>query len=243
MPKLNAGAHGTAPQARGFASVCYIGPMAAPNQVHCQAEPRKLVLASASPRRQDLLNVLGLRFQVDPSSVSEIVRPGETLITLVSDFALAKARQTATRHADAFVIAADTLVEVGDRIFGKPKDSDDARQMLVKMSGRAHRVLTAVVVIDSKTMDEKTRLAETNVYFRTLKDSEIDAYIKTAEPFDKAGAYGIQGLGSVFVSEIHGDYYNVAGLPIAALNDLLFDFGCCIICHNLSADHHLKGEK
>ncbi len=206
-----------------------------PSPIHCQDASRKLVLASASPRRQDLLNVLGLRFQVDPSSIPELVRPGATVDSLVRGFALAKARQTATRHTDALVIAADTMVEVGDRIFGKPQDEAEARRMLSTMSGRAHRVVTAIAVLDAKTMTEKTRLAETAVYFRSLGDSEIDAYIETTEPLDKAGAYGIQGLGSVFVTRVEGDYFNVAGLPISALNDLLLDFGCCIICHHISA--------
>ena len=186
-----------------------------PRPIHCQDAPRELVLASASRRRQDLLNLLGLRFQVDPSSVPEIIRPTAELGSLVREFARAKAKATAARHENALIIAADTLVGVENQIFGKPRDNADAREMLLTLSGRAHKVLTAVAVLDAKTMTEKTRLAQTDVYFRTLDDSEIDAYIETAEPLDKAGAYGIQGLGSVFVTKIEGDYYNVAGLPIA----------------------------
>ena len=214
-----------------------------PRPIHCQDAPRELVLASASPRRQDLLNLLGLRFQVDPSSVPEIIRPTAELGSLVREFARAKAKATAARHENALIIAADTLVGVENQIFGKPRDNADAREMLLTLSGRAHKVLTAVAVLDAKTMTEKTRLAQTDVYFRTLDDSEIDAYIETAEPLDKAGAYGIQGLGSVFVTKIEGDYYNVAWLPIAALNQLLLEFGCCIICHRLSGDHKLDSDQ
>ena len=153
---------------------------------------------------------------------------------VVLDLALRKALDVAARHESALVIAADTLVELNGRVFGKPVDQEDAGRMLREMSGRRHRVLTGLVVLDTASMQAKTILVETSVYFREITGPEIEAYLASGEPFDKAGAYGIQGLGAVFVSRIEGDYYNVAGLPIAALNRLLDEFGCCLICRHLA---------
>jgi septum formation protein len=197
----------------------------------CPGPPHRLVLASASPRRQALLAGLGLRFEVDPSDVAEDVPPDARIEAVVADLAVAKARQVASPHADALVIAADTLVEIDGCILGKPADAADARSLLAKLAGRTHRVLTGLAVLDTTSGETKQRLVETRVTFRQIDAPEIAAYVATGEPLDKAGAYGIQGLGAVFVSRIEGDYYNVAGLPVAALNDLLAAFGCCVICY------------
>ena len=203
---------------------------------HCTGPLRHIVLASASPRRRDIMRTLGLSFAVEASSVDETVTPGALIDEVVLDLALLKARDVAARHSDALVVAADTLVELDGRIFGKPVDAGDARRMLLAMRDRTHRVATGLVLRDGER--ERTSLIETLVTFRPIAEAEIDAYIATGEPLDKAGAYGIQGLGAAFVSRIEGDYYNVAGLPVAALNQLLLEAGCCVICYNLHAAAH-----
>lgn len=206
---------------------------------HCSNAARPLVLASASPRRRDIMRGLGLRFEVDASDIDETPPPGMGIDELVLDLATQKGRDVATRHPDALIISADTLVELDGRIFGKPIDESEARRMLTEMSGRTHRVATGLVTFDPASGATSSRIIETLVTFRQIGSSEIDAYIATGEPLDKAGAYGIQGLGAVFVAGIEGDYFNVAGLPVAALNELLEEAGCCIICMHLqvNADH------
>ena len=157
------------------------------------------------------------------------------VVTVVTELAISKAQEVAQRHRTSLIIAADTLVALGTKVFGKPRDASDARDMLLELSDGCHRVITGLVVLDAATMAFETRVVETEVHFRELTTSEIDAYLCTPEAFDKAGAYGIQGLGSVFVKRILGDYSNVVGLPLAALNDLLRGSGCCIICRRLQA--------
>jgi septum formation protein len=200
---------------------------------HCTGPSRDLVLASASPRRRDILRTLGLSFVVDPAEVDETPAPGAAIDEVVRRLSLEKARSVAGRHRDALVIAADTLVELDGRILGKPESPEDARSMLASMSGRTHRVATGLVLLDAATGEERSGLVETQVSFRPMPSEEIEAYVSTGEPLDKAGSYGIQGLGAAFVERIHGDYYNVAGLPVAALNELLREAGCCIICRAL----------
>ncbi|MGE0058605.1 MAG: nucleoside triphosphate pyrophosphatase [Dehalococcoidia bacterium] len=200
---------------------------------HCSGPARDLVLASASPRRSHILRTLGLSFEVDPADVDETPAEGAPIHAVVATLSLDKARTVAGRHASALVIAADTLVELDGRILSKPVDAADARSMLATMSGRQHRVATGLVLLDAASGDTRTRIVETQVVFRPMSDDEIEAYVATGEPLDKAGSYGIQGLGAGFVERIDGDYYNVAGLPVAALNDLLREAGCCIVCRNL----------
>jgi septum formation protein len=188
-----------------------------------------LVLASASPRRWELLRNLGVLFEVDPADVDETIAPGIAIEGIVRDLALAKARAVAPRHRDAFVVAADTLVELDGAILGKPIDAADARRMLSMLSGRTHRVLSGVVVLDTATGREGVGVEETLVTFRELNAADIDAYVATGEPLDKAGAYGEQGLGSTFVSRLDGDFYNVVGLPLQKLDELLRRFGAGLI--------------
>lgn len=201
--------------------------------VHCDGPARQLVLASASPRRRDILRTLGLDFQVDAAEVDETAEDGAAIHAVVAALSLKKAREVGARHRDALVIAADTLVELDGRILSKPLDAQDARRMLAVMSGRTHRVATGLVLLDAASGSERMTVVETLVSFRDMPEDEIEAYVATGEPMDKAGSYGIQGLGATFVSRIDGDYYNVAGLPVAALNDLLRETGCCIICRAL----------
>lgn len=178
---------------------------------------------------------LGLRFDVDSSDIDETLAPGVSIDEAVVDLALQKAREVAARHSEALIIAADTLVELDGVIFSKPVDRVDAARMLRQMSERTHRVASGLVLLDVATGFAESRLVETAVTFRAISDEEIAAYIATGEPLDKSGSYGIQGLGAAFVSRIEGDYYNVAGLPVAALNDLLLASGLCVICYNLQA--------
>jgi septum formation protein len=205
--------------------------MTAPD--HCTGPARELVLASASPRRRDILRTLGLGFEVDPADVDETPEHGASIDAVVAQLSLRKAQEIAGRHRNALIIAADTLVELDGRILSKPADPADARAMLATMSARTHRVVTGLVLLDGATGEARSTLVETRVSFRPMPSDEIDAYVATGEPLDKAGSYGIQGLGANFVARIDGDYYNVAGLPVAALNDLLHEAGCCIICRAL----------
>ena len=203
------------------------------SMLHCTGEALPLVLASSSPRRRLLLESLGLSFEVDPCDVPETIAPGADVRSVVLELALAKARQVVLRHPQALIIAADTLVALEVDIFGKPRDATDAARMLQRLSGRAHSVFTGLVVLDSTSQRCDSRLVESEVWFRGLSQSEIDAYVSTGESLDKAGSYGSQGLGAVFIDKIIGDYFNVVGLPLATLNELLRAAGCCIICRRL----------
>lgn len=185
----------------------------------------KLILASASPRRRELLEMLGVKSLLIIPSPSEEDMPGNASPDdTVSHIALGKARAVAEmRPAEDTVIAADTLVYLGDTPLGKPVDTDDAKRMLRSLSGRMHSVYTGIAVISGGR--EVSRAVKTNVYFREMTDEEIDGYIATGEPMDKAGAYGAQGRASVFISRIDGDFFNVIGLPLCALSEILDGFG------------------
>ena len=182
-----------------------------------------LILASASPRRAELLTAAGIRFEVRPAHVDERIQPGEDARTYASRVAHDKARATATVAQGHPVLAADTVVVIDGHILGKPADENDARRMLQLLSGRTHQVVTAVVLVpaqDSRSdrqsgPDVETRVEVTNVEFATLGKAEIEWYVATGEPADKAGAYAIQGGASRFVTRIEGSYSNVVGLPVA----------------------------
>lgn len=185
------------------------------------------ILASGSPRRKELLELMGLEFKVivsqaDEDSVSKDLKPA----LYVQELALLKASATAKevlRNKNAVIISADTIVTLDGQILGKPKDEDDAFNMLSKLSGCEHEVYTGYCVMrisDGKAVCGKVR---TKVKFKDLSDDKICGYINSGEPMDKAGAYGIQGLGSLLIEKIDGDYFNVVGLPISALADTLED--------------------
>jgi septum formation protein len=174
-----------------------------------------LILASLSPRRRELLGLITPHFiTMDPAvdeSLPEDISPWEAVRIL----ALRKATHVARSHPEDTVVGADTVVVLENRLLGKPRDADDATAMLSALSGREHRVYTGVAIVHNK---EETVFDEvTTVYFRALTDGEIEDYVATGEPLDKAGAYGIQGRAALFVSGIAGDYYNVVGLPVCAL--------------------------
>ncbi len=183
----------------------------------------RLILASASPRRADLLAAAGFTFDVIPVEIDERVQGDEAPDRYVSRLALAKARDVARRIPGTAVLGADTAVVADNRILGKPADADDARNMLRMLSGRDHEVLTGVALC----MDEREacEVACTRVRFLHLSPAEIDWYVASGEPFDKAGGYAVQGLASRFVENIDGSYSNVVGLPVATVYRLLRAWG------------------
>ena len=178
------------------------------------------MLASASPRRRQLLSELGLEdIEILPADLEERLPPGISPKGAVAALASGKAGEVALRRPGALVIGADTLVALEGDLLGKPRDRQEAVSMLRALSGRTHQVLTGLCLTDGAWSD--TRVEVTQVSFRELREREIEAYVDTGEPLDKAGAYGIQGLGRLLVRGIEGDYYNVVGLPICLLGEML----------------------
>ena len=184
-----------------------------------------IILASNSPRRQELLERVGIRgFTVWAPNVDESVEPGLSPANMVEKLSLRKGRAAAERFGpDGLIIAADTVVALDGDILGKPRDGEDAFAMLSALSGREHRVCTGVAVLRGDRA--VTEHEVTAVTFRALSPDEIRGYIATGEPMDKAGAYGIQGVGALLVSGIRGDYSNVMGLPVFRLGRILREFG------------------
>jgi len=179
-----------------------------------------LVLASASPRRAELLRAAGIEFEVLPAHIDESARAGEAADAYVRRISDAKARTVAARAPDRTVLAADTTVVVDDMMLAKPVDDDDAKRMLRMLSGRSHEVLTAVSV-GHPGGTVLTEIERTRVEFAPMTEFEIEWYVDTGEPRDKAGAYAIQGYASRFVTRIDGSYSNVVGLPIALVYEIL----------------------
>ena len=184
-----------------------------------------IVLASASPRRRDVLETLGLAFDVVPApeGTETAWEPGVPPADFARDTAVAKRDAVTALRSDAIVIAADTIVEVEDRVLGKPVDRDDARRMLDALSAREHVVRTGLAIARPGATAEG--LETTHVRFRALVADEIEHYVTTGEPLDKAGAYGIQGYGATLVTSVSGCYYTVMGLPVALLLRLLDEIG------------------
>lgn len=185
-----------------------------------------MILASASPRRQELLSMLGLRFTVRPADIDEAFDPEKPAEDEVLRIARLKSAAVAA-GPDEIVIAADTIVVLDRTVLGKPHDAADALAMLKRLSGRSHEVMTGVSVRRGET--EHGRTVRSTVCFRDCSERELLAYIATGEPMDKAGAYGAQGLASIFVEKIDGDFFNVMGLPLCALSELLAPFGVDIL--------------
>ena len=190
---------------------------------------KKIILASASPRRKELLEKIGLKFEVEPSNYAEDMRsrlsPGE----LAKSISLEKAKVVASKHKNAIVIAADTFIVFRGKIMGKPGTEAEARKMLMMLRGKSHSVITGFTILDTDRNKVLTKSVETIIHIKNLTPEEIDAYVKSKEPLDKAGAYAIQGLGSVIVERIEGDYFNVMGLPLSALAEGLKEFGVRIL--------------
>ena len=177
----------------------------------------KLVLASASPRRRQLLEQIGLTFRVMPSGVDEDDIVHHDPLANVQAIARRKAHDVTSKVEGGIVIGADTQILADGEVFGKPEDAADAVRMLSKLNGRTHRVITGVALVDAETGSEETWVETTLVTFRELSEDDIHAYVETGEPMGKAGAYGIQGRAAAFVERIEGCYFNVVGLPLAKL--------------------------
>jgi nucleoside triphosphate pyrophosphatase len=189
----------------------------------------KLVLASASPRRAQVLSGAGFAFEIRAAEIEEARLPGEAIETMVCRLAEAKARAVAAQlgalSEPVVVIGADTAVEIAGQILGKPDSPDQARRMLEQLSGKTHRVLTGLAILRLPDGFARFEVESTRVRFAFLTDEEIAQYVATGEPLDKAGAYGIQGAGGRFVEGIEGCYFNVVGLPLARVYRILKGLG------------------
>jgi septum formation protein len=181
----------------------------------------KFILASASPRRRELLASIGLDFEVLPSHVPEVHQEGEAPEEYVARLSRDKAQALASEHPARWVIAADTTVLLGDQLLEKPTDAADAARMLGLIAGKTHIVYTGVTLQNVSRDYRETRVAESEVRMLSLAPEEIEWYVRTGEPLDKAGAYAVQGIGAMFIDSIHGSYTNVVGLPLATLFQML----------------------
>jgi len=189
----------------------------------------RLILASKSPRRYELLKQVGLEFDVIPSRVEEDFVKGESPRKHVLRLAEAKALDVGNQHPDRWVVAADTIVYVDHSILGKPKNREEAKKMLRRLSGKEHRVLTGFSVHHLERGKGDRQAVQTAVKVKKLAQPEMDCYVKTGEPYDKAGAYAIQGMGSFMIESIKGSYTNVVGLPVCELIRMLSRLGAITI--------------
>lgn len=180
-----------------------------------------IILASKSPRRQELLSLMGLEFQVITADIDETI---DKSLPIEQEIArLSRQKAEAIDDNDNIIISADTVVVLGNTVMGKPRDAENARQMLNVLSGKTHRVITAVTVKNGDKI--RTEVVITEIVFRELSKREIDSYVASGSPMDKAGAYGVQEKAAAFVKEIHGDYFSVVGLPVCTLAVMLREFG------------------
>ena len=186
-----------------------------------------IILASKSPRRKQLLSMMGLDFTVQTADIDETMDPSQTPAHEVAAVSARKAAKIAAQHPDDVIVSADTIVVIVGKILGKPKDEADAARMLRLRSGRTHTVYTGLTVFSHG--ESKTQVVGTEVTFRDFTDAQITVYIQTGEPMDKAGSYGIQGYGSMFVSHLSGDYFCVMGLPVCTLSQMLEEAGIQVL--------------
>jgi septum formation protein len=188
------------------------------------------ILASASPRRKEILQQLGMDFKVDPSNAPEPPpNPRESAARYALRLACSKASYAAKKHPSSLIIAADTIVVLKDAVLGKPRDRNDARQMIKGLNGRWHEVITGICLLDSSRDETYSSLSRSRVHFRRMLASEIEWYLNTKEYRDKAGAYGIQGFASLFIDKIEGCYFNIVGFPVAAFERLCRKAGVSLI--------------
>jgi septum formation protein len=189
----------------------------------------KLILASSSPRRAEILREAGIAFEICAAEIDETVLPGETALEMVARLAGAKARAIAAQMDagmhECIIVGADTTVELDDEILGKPRDAANAREMLARLSGRTHHVLTGIYLLRLPGDIVRAAVENSAVTFAPLSEADIDAYVASGEPLGKAGAYAIQGLAGRYIPKIEGCYFNVVGLPLARLYALLRELG------------------
>jgi len=189
---------------------------------------RKIILASESPRRKEILRKTGLNFSVCTSDYKEDINLSLKPRALAKFLSRKKAETVAHKYKNAIIIAADTFIFFKNRLLGKPHTDKEALKMLNMLNGKAHSVITGFTIMDTAGRKILSRSVETKVYFKKLGRKEINAYVRSKEPLDKAGAYAIQGLGSVFIERIDGDFLNVVGLPLLALTESLKKFGITV---------------
>jgi len=189
----------------------------------------RIILASSSPRRAEILRNAGIAFEIRPTQIDEAALPGETARAMVARLAEAKARAAAAQISadtrESIIVGADTTVELDGEILGKPRDSAHARELLAKLSGRTHHVLTGIFLLRLPGNTTQAAVENSAVTFAPLGENQIDAYVATGEPLGKAGAYAIQGLAGPYILRIEGCYFNVMGLPLARLYRLLRELG------------------
>jgi septum formation protein len=186
---------------------------------------KRIILASGSPRRKELLEQVGLEFEVIPSDYEEDLSLELGPHDLAKALSLGKVQDVANKHRDAVVIGADSLLVFEGRGYGKPADGKEVKELLSRLSGKRHEVVTGLTIIEAGVGRVVSKAVETKVYFRKLTEGEIEAYVASGEPMGKAGAYAIQGLGAVLIEKIEGDFYNVVGLPVAVVAESLKEFG------------------
>jgi len=194
---------------------------------------RKIILASASPRRKEILRKTGLHFSTCTSDYKEDINLSLKPRALAKFLSRKKAETVAHKYKNAIIIAADTFIVFKNRLLGKPHTDKEAEKMLNMLNGKAHSVITGFTIMDTASKKILSRSVETKVYFKKLGRKEINAYVRSKEPLDKAGAYAIQGLGSVFIERIDGDFLNVVGLPLRALTESLKKFGITVAQNSL----------
>lgn len=190
---------------------------------------RKIILASASPRRAEILRMTGLKFDTAVSDYKEDLNLPLNPRALARFLSRKKSEAVAHKYRNAIIITADTFIVLNKKLLGKPHTCKEAEKMLRMLNGKAHSVITGFTIMDTGSGKVLSRSMETKVYFKKLDAVEIKAYVKTGEPLDKAGAYAIQGLGAVFIEKIDGDFFNVVGLPLCALTESLKKFGIYIL--------------
>lgn len=183
------------------------------------------ILASASPRRQQLLREIGLQFDVIPGDVNEDFLLDELPVDYVTRMSREKSYAIAEQMPDAWVLGADTIVIIDGEVLGKPQTRENAREMLKKLSGREHRVITGFTIVKKSAQTVVSQVVESSVVFKEIEMDELEWYINSPEPYDKAGAYAVQGMAGYFVKEIHGSYTNVVGLPLTEVVTVLKEVG------------------
>lgn len=182
---------------------------------------KSIILASASPRRKKLLKRLGIKFKVEPSDYKEDMKLKLKPKALAKYLSKEKAKAVAKNHKNSIIIGADTFIVLKGKILGKPQTATNAKRMLKNMSGKPHSVITGFTIIDTKRKKTISNAIESRVYFKKLTKKEIDDYVKSREPLDKAGAYAIQEGGAAMIEKVDGDYFNVVGLPLKDLAETL----------------------